>query len=170
MTTNPFLKSNDETYVEQINGALAIFALGKPQFIINMPDDYDEGDYDEGLNKVGPMVCNLILSNTEINENVIRLITGQTSGTAIFRVYPNIDPFKVWRQILWTKTATTGTITCDLKKDYGATMVNDNIANPANLLSESIGYEYVDFVFTLTQVSGDRPTLDTVEIKFDGGL
>lgn len=169
--TNEFLKAGDDFYAEAYNGAIALFAFGKPEITLELPDDYAEGTFLQGNNKCEFVLVNLILSNTEIYDNKIRLQTGQTNGTAIFRVYPNIEPFKTWLEALWTATKTTGTITCDVYKGTsGETPVKSNIANGEDLSLLDIGLEYVDFKFTLTEVSGNRPTLDTLDLKFKGGL
>lgn len=169
--TNEFVKAGDDYYAEAYNGAVALFAVAKPEITIELPEDYTDGEFLTGTNKCLFMLVNLILSNTEIYENKIRLQTGQTSGTATFRVYPNIEPFKSWLEVVWVETKTTGTIVCDLSKGTsGETPVKSNIANGEDLSLLPIGLEYVDFKFILTEVSGDRPTLDTLDLKFKGGL
>jgi hypothetical protein len=169
--SNPFIKGGDDFYAEAYNGAIALFTMGKPEITSELPDDYAEGVFLTGANKCLFMLVNLILSNTEIYENKIRLQTGQTSGTAIFRVYPNIEPFKNWLEVLWTETKTTGTIVCDLSKGTsGETPLKSNIANGEDLSLLAIGLEYVEFKFTLTEVSGNRPTLDSLDLKFKGGI
>lgn len=169
--TNPFVKVGDDYGAEAYNGAIALFAMGNPTITLYLPGDYDGDTFLAGNNKCLFVLVNLILSNTEIYENKIRLVTGQTSGTATFRVYPNIEPFKEWLQALWTATAITGTVACDVYKGTsGETLVKSGISNPEDLSLLAIGLEYVDFKFTLTEVSGNRPTLDTVELKFKGGM
>jgi|GEM_PF-3146683 len=169
--TNEFIKAGDDFYAEAYNGAVALFAVAKPEVTIELPTDYIDAAFLAGLNKCAFMLVNLILSNTEIYDNKIRLQTGQTEGTATFRVYPNIEPFKNWLEVVWTETKTTGTIVCDLSKGVsGETPVKSNIANGEDLSLLAIGLEYVDFRFTLTEVSSNRPTLDSLDLKFKGGL
>nr|WP_319372442.1 hypothetical protein [uncultured Methanobacterium sp.] len=169
--TNEFIKAGDDFYAEAYNGAIALFAVAKPEVTIELPLDYVGGIFLPGNNKCAFMLVNLILSDTEIYNNKIRLQTGKTTGTAIFRVYPNIEPFKNWLETLWTETKTTGTIICDVSKGTsGETLVKSNIANGEDLSLLSIGLEYVDFKFTLTEVSGNRPTLDSLDLKFKGGI
>lgn len=169
--SNEFMKAGDEFYAEAFNGAIALFSFGKPEITLELPDDYSDGNFAEGLEKCYFVLVNLILQNTEIYENKIRLQTGQTTGTATFRIYPNIEPFKEWLEASWAETLTTGTITCDINKgESGETPVTSDINNPEDLSVLDIGLEYVDFEFTLTEVSGDRPTLDSVTLKFKGGM
>jgi len=168
---NDFIKTGDDFYAEAYNGAIALFAFGKPTITLILPADYTEGSFLSGQNKCVFVLVNLILVDTEIYENKIRLQTGKTTGTATFRVYPNIEPFKQWLQALWTTTKTTGTVTCDLYKGMsGETLVKSNISNLEDLSLLDIALEYVDFKFTLTEVSGNRPTLDSLELKFKGGI
>jgi len=168
---NDFIKAGDDFYAEAYNGAIALFAFGKPTITLILPEDYTEGSFLSGQNKCVFVLVNLILVDTEIYENKIRLQTGKTTGTATFRVYPNIEPFKQWLQALWAATKTTGTVMCDLYKGMsGETLVKSNISNPEDLSLLDIALEYLDFKFTLTEVSGNRPTLDSLELKFKGGI
>lgn len=169
--SNPFIKEGDAYYAEAYNGAIALFAFGKPEITLYLPGDYEDGNFALGKNKCYFVVVELILDNTEIYDNKIRLQTGQTAGTAIFRVYPNLEPFKNWLEAVWETTNTTGTVICDLNKgESGETFVKSNIANPEDLSILDIGMEHVDFKFTLTEVSGDRPTLDSIDLSFKGGM
>jgi hypothetical protein len=168
---NKFIRAGDAYYAEAYNGAIALFTFGKPEITLELPGDYDDGNFAEGLKKCYFVLVNLILSNTEIYDNKIRLQTGQTSGTATFRVYLNIEPLKEWLEAAWTDTKTTATVTCDISKgESGETPVKSDIDNPEDLSVLDIGLEYVDFKFTLTEVSGDRPTLDSIDLSFKGGM
>lgn len=169
--SNPFIKAGDDFYAEAYNGAIALFTFGKPEITLELPGDYADGVFLAAVNKCEFVLVNLILSNTEINDNKIRLQTGQTAGTATFRVYPNFEPFKTWLEAVWTETKTTGTIVCDVSKGLsGETPVKSNIANGEDLSLLAIGLEYVDFKFTLTEVSSNRPTLNTLNLKMKGGM
>jgi len=169
--TNNFIKAGDDFYAESYNGAIALFTFGKPEITLELPTDYEASNFLSGLNKCAFVLVNLILADTEIYNNKIRLQTGKTTGTATFRVYPNFEPLKQWLQALWTATKTTGTITCDVYKGLsGETLVKSNISNPEDLSTSGLGLEYVDFKFTLTEVSGNRPTLDTLDLKWKGGM
>ena len=177
---NPFVNIGDNFNAEAWNGAILFFASCQAIITLNLPGDIGDnglfvlGTTDQDNNplfvKVGPMLLHLTLLNTEIYNNTIRLITGQTTGTATFRVYPNFEPFKLWNLLSWIKTSTTGTVTCDIKRVSNNTTIHSNIANPEDLSNESMGLEYIDFVFTLTQVSGDSPVLNTINLQLQGGL
>lgn len=168
---NPFLSAGDAFYAESYNGAIAVMALANPEITLQLPADYDGDIFLENLQKCHFVLVNLILVDTEIYNNKIRLQDGKTTGTATFRVYPNFEPFKRWLQATWTTTKTTGTVACDLRKGTsGETLVKSNISNPEDLTDDDISLEYVDFKFTLTEVSGNRPTLDTLDLKFQGGI
>ncbi|MGB9979362.1 hypothetical protein [Methanobacterium sp.] len=172
---NPYMTAEDNFYAEQYNGAIALCILGEPQITLELPLDYDGHAFLEGLQKCKFVLVNLILTNTIISGNKIQLAPGQTTGKARFRVYPNIEPLKQWIHILFTATKTTGTVTCNVynggdKDTLGTTLVKSNISNPEDLSDEAIGLEFVDFEFTLTQVSGNNPTLDTIDIKVIVGV
>jgi hypothetical protein len=172
--SNPFMTDEDNFYAEMYNGAIALAVQGEPQITLELPLDYDGLAFVEGLQKCKMVLVNLILTNTIISSNKIALAPGQTTGKARFRVYPNIEPFKEWVSVAFTTTKTTGTVTCTIYKGgdhdtLGTTLVHSNIANPEDLFDESLGLEYVDFEFTLTEVSSNRPTLDTIDIKVQVG-
>ena len=115
------------------------------------------------------MLTNLTLVNTQITSNTIQLIAGNTTGTATFRIYPNIEPFKSWNNISWVKSR-TGTITSTIKRVSDGSVIDTNIANPKDLSAEPLALEYIDFVFTLTQVSSNNPTLNSINLVLQGGL
>lgn len=165
------MTAGDDFYAEAYNGAILMIAVAKPEITVELPGDFP-ADFDiSKFNKCPFMLVKLLLVDTESNAGVLRLQTGKTTGTVTFRVYPNLEPFKTWLDIIWTETKTTGTITCDVSKGTsGETPVKSNIANGEDLSLLDIGLEYVDFKFTLTEVSGNRPTLDTIDLKFKGGL
>lgn len=167
---NPFVEIGDNFYAENYNGAILFFSMLKPQMIITLPDDYEGAAFLSGDNKVAFMNVNLILNDCEIYDNKIRLVTGKTTGTATFRIYPNLAPFKSWDSISWTKTATTGTINCSIYRNSGGSLIHSDISNPEILSDEGMTLEYIDFTFTLTEVSGNRPTLNTVALTITGGL
>lgn len=168
--TNPYKVIGDNFTAEEYNGAILWFSTMNPSMIITLPTDYEGAAFLSGNNKVAFMDVTLTLSDCEIYAGSIRLVTGKTTGTATFRIYPNISPFKAWSSISWTKTATTGTVACSVYKDSGGTLVHASIANPETLSDEGLTLEYVDFVFTLTEVSSNRPTLDTITLTLTGGL
>lgn len=168
--SNPFLTHNEPVYAEKINAALAFYCGGQILIQMSLPEDYNDGNFLSGLNKVVMMTVELFLNDTEINSNKIRLVTGKTTGTATFRIYPNIEPLQNWKSIRWTKTSTTGTVTCNIKKDSGVTTVHNNINNPEDLRNEGLILEPVDFIFTLTEVTSNRPTLDTISLELLGGI
>ena len=177
--SNPFINIDDNLNAEAWNGAILFYAACNPTITITLPTDImDAGNFilgtvDENNNpiftKAGFMLLNLSLVNTEIYNNTIRLIGSNTTGTATFRVYPNIEPFKNWNLISWVKTATTGTVNCIIKRVSNNTTIDSNIANPKDLTSESMGLEFIDFVFTLTQVSGNNPVLNSIQLALQGG-
>jgi hypothetical protein len=177
---NPFITIGDNFNAEAWNGAILFFTSGQAWITLHLPDDIGEdgnfvlGTTDQNNNplftKAGPMLLHLTLTNTEIYNNSIRLITGNTTGTATFRAYPNFEPFKQWNLLSWVKTATTGTVTCDIKRVSNNSTIHSNIANPEDLTNESMGLEFIDFIFTLTEVSSNRPVLNTLSLQFTGGL
>jgi len=173
--SNPFMTDEDYFYSETYNGAIALSVLGEPAITLELPEDYEGLAFLEGLQKCKMMIVDLILTNTIINSNKIALAPGQTTGKARFRIYPNIEPLKQWVQFAFTATKTTGTVTCNIykggnKDTAGTTLVQSDIANPEDLSDEGLGLEFVDFEFTLTEVSGNRPTLDTVDVKVQVGV
>lgn len=107
--TNPFKEIGDNFTAEEYNGAILLYSTMNPSMIITLPTDYEGGAFLSGDNQVAFMSVSLTLSDTEIYAGSIRLVTGKTTGTATFRIYPNIAPFNNWSSISWTKTATTGT-------------------------------------------------------------
>jgi hypothetical protein len=139
-----------------------------------MGGNFLQGTVDENGNmqflKAGFMLTNLTLVNTQITNNTIQLIAGNTTGTATFRIYPNIEPFKLWNNISWVKSVETGTITCNIHRVSNGTIIDSNIANPKDLTSETMALEYIDFVFTLTAISGNNPILNTINLILQGGL
>jgi len=177
--SNPFIQIGDNLNAEAWNGAISLFAGIQAMITLTLPDDIGDtgvfvnGTVDENNNpiyvKAGFMLLHLTLVNTEIYNNTIRLISGNTTGTATFRVYPNIEPFKNWNLISWVKTATTGTVNCIIKRVSNNSTIDSNIANPKDLTSESMGLEFIDFIFTLTQVSGNSPVLNSISLKLQGG-
>lgn len=172
---NPFISKDDYFKAETYNGAAVLWSLGNPEIIMDLPVDYDGLAFVEGLQKVAFILVNLILTNTVISNNKIQLAPGQTTGTVRFRIYPNVEPLKIWNYISFVTTKTTGTITCDIYKGgnhttQGTTLVKSNISNPEDLTDDNLVCEYVDFVFTLTEVSSDRPTLNSLELKLTGGI
>jgi hypothetical protein len=177
---NPFITIGDNFMAESYNGAIAFFASCNAMITMTLPDDIGDngtfilgtvdGDGNSVFTKAGFMLLNLALVNTEIYNNTIRLIGSNTVGTATFRVYPNIEPFKAWNLLSWVKTSTTGTVTCDIKRVSNGSVIHSNIANPEDLTNESMGLEYIDFVFTLTAVSGNNPILNTIQLILQGGL
>ena len=110
--TNEFKDVDSYVFAEELNGMISVISAFQPIITHYFPADYEGGLFDVGDNEVGMMKVNLILDNCEIASNKIQLITGQTTGTATFRIYPNIAPFKKWKSIGWSKTGTTGTVTC----------------------------------------------------------
>jgi hypothetical protein len=120
--------------------------------------------------KAGFMLTNLTLVNTQITSNTIQLIAGNTTGTATFCIYPNIEPFKSWNNISWVKSSGTGTITCTIKRVSDGSVIDTNIANPKDLSAEPLALEYIDFAITLTQVSGNNPILNSIQLILQGGF
>ena len=174
VVNNPFMTKEEYFRSETYNGAIILPVLGNPLISLSLPNGYDGLAFVEGRQKCGMMIVNLILTDTIISGNKIQLAPGQTSGKARFRIYPNIEPLKEWVQLAFTATKTTGTVTCDMFKggdheDIGTELVKANLSNPEDLSDEDIGLEYVDFEFTLTEVNGNRPTLDTVSVKIEVG-
>lgn len=166
---NNFKTNLDGFGAEDANAGLTLFLSMNPQIGLQLPTDYDGGLFLTGLNKVQMILVELLFNDTEINTNQIALVSGKTTGTCTVRVYPNIKT-KNWDLILWEDTKTTGTITCNILKDKGQTSVATNISNPTDLSTLSIGQEYIDFVFTLTEVSSNRPTLNIINLDFTGGI
>jgi hypothetical protein len=169
------MTAENNFYAEMYNGAIALCVLGEPAITLELPADYDGLAFVSGLQKCKMVLVNLILTNTIISSNKIQLAPGQTTGKARFRIYPNIEPLKNWVQLAFTATKTTGTVTCSIYKDgdkdtLGTTLVHSGIANPEDLTDEGLGLEFVDFEFILTEVSGNRPTLDTVDVKVQVGV
>ena len=116
---NPFVDIGDNFNAEAWNGAITFFAGCDAVMKMTLPDDIDGGNFilgttDQDNNplfvKAGFMLIHLTLVNTEIYNDTIRLIGSNTTGTATFRIYPNIEPFKSWGSMSWTGTMTTGTI------------------------------------------------------------
>jgi len=175
---NPFINIGDNFMAEAWNGAILFFAATNMLLNLTLPADLDGGNFlqgtvDQNQNmqyvKAGFLLTNLTLVNTQITNNTIQLLAGQTTGTATFRVYPNIEPFKLWKSISWVKSG-TGTINCTIKRVSNGSVIDSNIANPKDLSAESMALEYIDFVFTLTQVSGNNPILNTVNLILQGGF
>lgn len=168
------MTKDDYFHCETYNGAIALYVLGGPLITLELPLDYGGLAFLEGLQKCEMVLVNLILTNTIISNNKIALAPGQTIGKARFRIYPNLEPLKSWEEISFTTTKTTGTVTCDIYKggdheNIGTTLVHSGISNPENLSDEGLELEYVDFEFTLTEVNGNRPTLDTIDVKLQVG-
>lgn len=164
--TNPFMTDGDNLYAENANAALLLFTAGQTQAIIELPTDMDDGVFVEsGPAKAQFMICELILEDNvglSFDASGIELQSG-TSGKAIVRVYPNILPFSNWDLIQWSSV---GTVTCDIKKDMGTTLVSSDINNPCDLMEESIVGEYVDFEFTLSDGGG----ISFISLVFTGGI
>ena len=176
---NPFVNIGDNFMAEAWNGAILLFSAMDALISIALPDDLDGGNFlqgtvDENGNmqflKAGFLLTNLTLVNTQIINNTIQLIAGNTTGTVTLRVYPNIEPFKLWNSIIWIKSVGAGTITCDIHRVSDGTVIDSNIANPKDLTNEPMALEYIDFVFTLTAVSGNNPILNSIQLILQGGL
>ena len=169
--TNPFLKGGvDTVYAETINDSQLFSYLLNPVINLTLPTDYDAGNFLINENKAKFVLVNLILSNTQITGNQIALVGGHTTGTATFRIYPNIMPFKQWGNMTWTTTHPgASTITCALYKAFGVTLVDASYTTGEDMSAKGCVLEYVDFVFTLTADGANLPTLNTLTLTFTGG-
>lgn len=178
--SNPFVNIGDNFNAEAYNGAILFFAACQAIIRLSLPADIGDsgvfvlGTSDQDNNplyvKVGPMLLHLTLVNTQITSNTIQLSGSNTTGTATFRVYPNFEPCKLWNNISWVQSTGAGTVTCDIKRVSNNSTIDSNIANPKDLTNETMALEYIDFVFTLTQVSGNSPVLNSINLVLQGGL
>ena len=178
MGTNPFINIGDDLLAEAWNGAIIMFASCNPQITISLPSDLDGENFvigavdDQGnlqYVKAGFLLTFLTLVNCQISNGTIQLATGQTTGTATFRVYPNIMPLLNWLSLGWV-AGTGGTVTCTINKVSDGSVVLANINNPQNLTSEDMDLEFYDIVFTLTQEAGVNPILNSIQIALQGGV
>ena len=175
MSSNPFIKIGDDLDAEAWNGAILMFASLNPLITFTLPADLDGGVFSLGsvdgsgnlqYIKAGFLLTFLTLVNTQITSGTIQLAPGQTTGTATFRVYPNIEPLKIWKNISWVK-GSTGTVQCDIHRVSDSSVIASNISNPQDLSSKPMGLEFIDFVFTL---SGTNPALEDITLQLQGGL
>ena len=172
---NPYVQIGDNFDAESYNGAIALIAAFKPLFTINLPADLDGGifvigsvDSEENLvyTKAAFMVTFLTLVNTQITSGTIQLLPGQSTGTATFRKYPNIQPLKTWKNISWV-AGSTGAVNCTINRVSDGSVIDANISNPQDLTDESMGLEWIDFIFTL---SGSNPVLENISLQLQGGM
>lgn len=167
-----FLTNGNVFYCEDYNGAILLSSLSSVEVTMNLPEDYPIGEWKAGSDLADFIVLITSLNNTtpNIDGSRIELAEGETSGTALIRVYPNIAPFKEWGVVTFGKTTPgASSVVCDLKKDFGNTLVDDNISSGLDLSSKGLSLEYVDFLFTLTADGSDLPTLDDFQLKFITG-
>jgi hypothetical protein len=178
MGANPFINIGDDLLAEVYNGGVTFLAAFNPLFTINLPDDLDGGVFVIGsvddlgnlsYIKAAFMLTFLTLVNTQITNGTIQLAAGQTTGTATFRIYPNIEPLLNWESISWI-AGTGGSLECTINRVSDSTIIQSNISNPQDLSAEDMGLEFIDFIFTLTQESGVNPVLESVSIQLQGGL
>ena len=165
-------QNNDNYYAEQYNGAILLSTLTGVKVTLLLPTDYSGGTWleDEAMHDM--ILSELILTETEVSSNKIALISGQSTGTAYLRIYPNIEPFSDWGTVTWTKTTPgSSTVTCDLYKQVAGqtpTLVASGISSGHDLSADAIGLNFIELRFTLTKDSV-TPSLDTVTVTFNTG-
>lgn len=101
---NYYFKEEDPLYCEHLNNHAIISNMLDYEFLINLPEDYENGKYPESSDEkmVGPSQIELILENgSKIKDNTIVNNNYLQSSTCTLRLYPNFSKIKGIKKISW---------------------------------------------------------------------